>query len=504
MREHACGLARTTKGPVMVAAAVATVGLVLAGAAGAAATTGVITACVNTQTGAVLIVPNQIITTTACPANFTALSWNSQGPTGPQGPKGDPGAAGPPGPKGDTGGPGPVGPAGPVGPQGPQGPAGSSLVSMDDLAGLPCNRGAGTLQVSYAAPAGAVSLTCQIGGTATPTSTSTPTPTATASTPPMSTPTPIVTSTPTPTSSPFDGGTGADGMLVAGQVCPVNTSRTASSCVIDTALQSTFNLTSLSVPSGSSLVITGQSKVVVIKSQGDIIVDGSVVGAGNTLMAPFGPGAGQSGAPGDGLGDGGAGGSFGGLGGAGGVEAGVAQALPGPVYLGPAAGSSGGSNGATSPGAARLGGAGGYGLVLSSAGSISVNRIDVSGAAGQDGVCGAPGFENSAGAGGGSGGYLGLAASSVSIQTGGGLTAAGGIGGGLSSCTSFGGAGGGGGGGGRIVITYSTLGPDPATLPAAVFARGGTGGKPGGSSGSVQVTGGSPGNPGQVQISQLP
>lgn len=64
------------------------------------------------------------------------------GPAGSQGPKGDPGATGPQGPKGDPG-------------------SGGGLASFDAVNGLPCNQGAGTMQVSYNATSGGASLTCQ-------------------------------------------------------------------------------------------------------------------------------------------------------------------------------------------------------------------------------------------------------------------------------------------------------------------------------------------------------
>jgi hypothetical protein len=59
-----------------------------------------------------------------CPAGFTAIAWNQQGPKGDTGPQGPQGATGPQGPQGVTGPAGPVGPAGLTGPVGPAGPAG--------------------------------------------------------------------------------------------------------------------------------------------------------------------------------------------------------------------------------------------------------------------------------------------------------------------------------------------------------------------------------------------
>lgn len=97
------------------------VGLILATAGAVTAqSTGVITGCVQKQTGAL-----RISTSGSCDAKTeTALTWNQ---VGPQGPKGDTGAQGPQGPqgpkgeRGDTGPQGETGAQGPIGPPGPQG-----------------------------------------------------------------------------------------------------------------------------------------------------------------------------------------------------------------------------------------------------------------------------------------------------------------------------------------------------------------------------------------------
>ena len=96
-----------------------------------------------------------------CPAGWTAISWNVQGPPGATGPAGPAGAKGDTGATGPTGPPGPAGPAGPSGPTGPQGPPGPATTPPP---------------------------------TATPTDTSTPTPTTASATP-----TPSPTSPPGPT-----------------------------------------------------------------------------------------------------------------------------------------------------------------------------------------------------------------------------------------------------------------------------------------------------------------
>src|SRR5207249_10153344 len=69
----------------------------------AAASTGVIYACVNNSSGTIHVVSSA----DPCSTNEVALAWNQQGPkgdTGPQGPKGDTGPQGPAGPAGMGGG----------------------------------------------------------------------------------------------------------------------------------------------------------------------------------------------------------------------------------------------------------------------------------------------------------------------------------------------------------------------------------------------------------------
>jgi hypothetical protein len=93
----------------------------------------------------------------ACRKHEHALSWNITGPAGPQGPAG---AAGPAGPAGAQG---PQGPPGPAGPEGPAGPPGAGLTSLDDLDGLPCDGGAGTVDLTFDGADAAV-LTCVPSG----------------------------------------------------------------------------------------------------------------------------------------------------------------------------------------------------------------------------------------------------------------------------------------------------------------------------------------------------
>jgi hypothetical protein len=96
-----------------------------------------------------------------------ALSWNVSGPSGPQGPagaSGPSGAAGPSGTAGPAGAQGPQGPSGPTGPEGQAGPPGAGLTSLDDLDGLPCNGGAGSVDLTYGDADAAVLVCVPSGG----------------------------------------------------------------------------------------------------------------------------------------------------------------------------------------------------------------------------------------------------------------------------------------------------------------------------------------------------
>jgi hypothetical protein len=95
-----------------------------------------------------------------CKPGFAELTFSRQGPVGPQGAQGPQGGPGPQGPPGTQG---PQGPPGPAGPQGAPGPAGPGPGSLDDLAGLPCKDGTGSVVVSYDFPdQGDVVLTCDV------------------------------------------------------------------------------------------------------------------------------------------------------------------------------------------------------------------------------------------------------------------------------------------------------------------------------------------------------
>src|SRR6266481_1420564 len=74
----------------------------------AAASTGVIYACVNNSSGTIHLVG----AAETCSTNEVGLAWNQQGPKGDAGPQGLKGDTGAPGLKGDAGAQGPTGPAG--------------------------------------------------------------------------------------------------------------------------------------------------------------------------------------------------------------------------------------------------------------------------------------------------------------------------------------------------------------------------------------------------------
>jgi hypothetical protein len=206
---------------MVVTLVVALVGTTTIGFA-AATTAGVINACVNNSSGTLKIVS----ATDTCPTNWTALSWNQQGPEGltgatgatgltglmgatgasgasgadgaagatgatgaqgPAGPTGASGAAGPSGAQGLTGATGATGAKGEpclssdpacVGPKGDQGDpgtngttgatgAGAGLTTFDDLSGLPCSDSSGApgrILVRFGiGPSASVTITCETG-----------------------------------------------------------------------------------------------------------------------------------------------------------------------------------------------------------------------------------------------------------------------------------------------------------------------------------------------------
>ena len=156
----------TPKGRVAIVATCLAAGLL----AGALAHAGLQTIDTSTTIHACRLVPSGLLRIVSEPSDCRRherhLKWNVKGPAGPQGPPGPQGAAGPQGPAGPAGpqgAAGPTGPAGPAGPQGPEGPPGPGLSSLDDLDGLACQDGAGTVDLAYDA-AGKASLTCVTGG----------------------------------------------------------------------------------------------------------------------------------------------------------------------------------------------------------------------------------------------------------------------------------------------------------------------------------------------------
>jgi len=132
--------------------------LLFAGTAALAAPVStMVSACVNTSTGAIRIVAS----TSLCVAGETGMTWALVGPTGPQGPAGSTGPVGPAGPTGATGATGtpgtpgatgPAGPAGPTGPTGATGPAGgASTTGFSTLTTIQSGFGA-TNTVYYFSP----------------------------------------------------------------------------------------------------------------------------------------------------------------------------------------------------------------------------------------------------------------------------------------------------------------------------------------------------------------
>ena len=145
--------------PISSARALA-VGLCLAAglAVGTIATAGLQLASESSTIYACRHIPNGQLRVVGGPSDCRKyeqlLSWNSTGPTGP------PGATGPAGPAGPSG---PAGLVGPPGPAGPPGPPGSGLDSFDDLEGLTCNAGAGTIDIEYD-DGGHAMIVCASGG----------------------------------------------------------------------------------------------------------------------------------------------------------------------------------------------------------------------------------------------------------------------------------------------------------------------------------------------------
>jgi hypothetical protein len=116
---------------LMLAAGTAVAAAAVVSSASPVSSSGVIDGCwTNAEINGshVIVLQDQ---GTSCPKGTTAISWNESGPSGPTGPAG------------------PAGPTGPAGAAGPAGPAGPGITSLDQLGGLSCDSGEGTVQVTY-------------------------------------------------------------------------------------------------------------------------------------------------------------------------------------------------------------------------------------------------------------------------------------------------------------------------------------------------------------------
>lgn len=218
---------------------------------------------------------------------------------------------------------------------------------------------------------------------------------------------------------------------------------------------------------------------------------GADQGCGIAAGGNGGTGTGNGGDPTGGGGGGAALGSAGGAGGAGeNATAGTAgQALTGTTTLVPLRGGCKGGNGGRATATDGLGGSGGGAVQLSVAGALNVTgtgRVTAYGAGGLGGVVGAN-STRIAGGGGGSGGGILLEAATVSLASGGALTANGGAGG-----EAAGGSTGGDG----------SNGSTSTATPAAAVSTGTCGGDGGdGAAGSTAATAGSTGTCSQADRS---
>ena len=143
---------------MVIVAALAVLVIAGGGAVFAGSHSGVIQACVNSDSGTIKIVSAD----EECNDNWSSLSWSQEGPAGPTGPEGPEGPAGadgaqgPEGPAGADGAQGPEGPAGPAGDKGDKGDPGSALGASSQVV-----VGAGSTALSTAVcPAG----TFAVGG----------------------------------------------------------------------------------------------------------------------------------------------------------------------------------------------------------------------------------------------------------------------------------------------------------------------------------------------------
>ncbi|MBI2600974.1 hypothetical protein HYW42_03395 [Candidatus Daviesbacteria bacterium] len=263
---------------------------------------------------------------------------------------------------------------------------------------------------------------------------------------------------------PVDGGDGTDGAIDltngsgAGGCTGTGLSWSGSTCTIATATKSTFNFTTINIPSGTTLTTDGPkttTNFVTIKATGNVTVAGTINLAGKGYSAPVsgqtagrGPGGGacSSCQAAGGAGHGGAGGQGGGY---------SARTAAGATYTTDDSGSSGAT------GQGGVGGAGGGGIKISSGGTVIVSgTINTNGSSGTG--------DSNTGSGGGSGGRIALQGGTLTIS--GSLTANGGNGADGTPSVNYGG---GGGGGGRITFEYSG---SADTTGSTITVTGGNGG----------------------------
>ena len=323
-----------------------------------------------------------------------------------------------------------------------------------------------------------------------------------------------------------DGGTGADGTLdlslgsSSGGCTGTGLSWNAgtSTCTIATDTKSTFNFTTINIPSGTTLTVSGLTAPT-LNATGNITVAGAIQLSGLGYGGGGGGGAGTYEAD---AGNGGGASAGAGGGGGGSADSGYSGYCPtagsGGTATGGGTSGSNGTGGCGPSGGTRVGGAGGRGQQLNNGGSGSTG-YGPAGAGGGGGNYSGTGGNGPSGTG-GDGGYLGSNANSdtstdtsVQIGSGGGggggangqgtrpLDGAngavgegsnGGGGGGRngthrsSYMNASSGGGGGGAGGEAIKLTSSTS----ITVSGSIKANGGAGGAGGNQNASIGGNGG--------------
>ncbi|MBU4455254.1 fibronectin type III domain-containing protein [Patescibacteria group bacterium] len=298
-------------------------------------------------------------------------------------------------------------------------------------------------------------------------------------------------------------GTGVDGTLDlslgsgAGGCNGTGMSWAGSTCTINTTTKSTFNFTTINIPSGTTLTFTGTNYITLLAT-GAVTVSGTIsANGGNGSGATGGIGiaggsnGGNSDTSGGGAGGGVAGGfdkasggaGFGGAGGRGGCLVAYNCGAGGVTYdTENSGGSGGGGGGYNNYYAGNGGGAGGGSIIIKSVGIITINSTGVIQANGGSNQTITNGM--SSGGGGGSGGRINIQTFYNDIVNNGSITANGGAG----TNVSYPG-GGGGGGGGRITIkalnnitnngliqSYGEKGGNAPTCSSGTGGNGGGGG----------------------------